>query len=142
MNRPPNLRVLAVAAGLLLTFALGACGSDDDAPTTAPDAPAGDDAGQGGDAGDDAGGAAAAEGDSVEIKDFNYLPANLKVKAGTEVTFTNADEFAHTVTAKDKSFDSGNMDKDAVFKQTFDKAGTYEYFCSIHNSMTAKVTVE
>lgn len=139
MNRSPNLRVLAVAAALLLTFALGACGSDDGS-TAAPDAPSTmntegeDDA--------DAGGEAAVEGDSVEIKDFNYLPANLKVKAGTEVTFTNLDEFAHTVTARDKSFDSGNMDKDAVFKQTFDKAGTYEYFCSIHNSMTGQVTVE
>lgn len=139
MNRPPNFRVLAVAAGLLLTLALGACGSDDNASTSAPDTPAGNREGEGG---DDAGGEAATEGDAVDIKDFNYLPANLKVKAGTEVTFTNSDGFAHTVTARDKSFDSGNMDKDAVFKQTFDKAGTYEYFCSIHNSMTGKVTVE
>lgn len=90
----------------------------------------------------EAGGQAAVEGDAVDILDFNYLPANLKVKAGTEVTFTNSDKFAHTVTANDKSFDSGNMDKDAKFTHTFDKAGTYKYFCAIHNSMTAVVTVE
>ncbi len=77
----------------------------------------------------------------MKIVDFNYKPADLKVKAGTTVTFTNEDSFAHTVTAKDKSFDSGNMDKDATFEMEFATAGTFEYLCAIHNSMTGKVTV-
>lgn len=138
MTRSPNLRRMALAAGFLTLATLGACGSDD-GPTAADAPPAMKDGGE-----DDApaGGGAAVEGDAVDIKDFNYLPPNLKVKAGTEVTFTNSDEFAHTVTANDKSFDSGNMDKDAKFTHTFDKAGTYKYFCAIHNSMTAVVTVE
>jgi len=70
-------------------------------------------------------------GDAVEIVDFNYKPADLKVKVGTTVTFTNADGFAHTVTAKDKSFDSGSMEEGA----------TFEYLCAIHNSMMGTVTV-
>lgn len=144
MTRFHHPRRLIVAATLCL-LALGACGGEDEADdaggsTTETTAHSDTDAGGSGSGGDD-GGSAATEGDAVAIEDFQYKPENLKVKAGTKVTFTNKDEFAHTVTAKDKSYDSENMDKDAVFEHTYDKPGTYEYFCAIHNSMTGKVTV-
>jgi len=137
MNPTPRLRRLAAVA-VLTMMAFGACGSDSDGESSADntDTPTSSSS-----EGDEAAGGAAAEGDSVDIVDFAYAPPKLQVKVGTEVTFTNKDEAAHTVTAKDKSFDSKNMDKDAVFKQTFDKAGTYEYFCAIHTYMTAEVTV-
>jgi plastocyanin len=68
-------------------------------------------------------------------------PDTLNVKSGTKVTFTNEDGFAHTVTAKDKAFDSGNLDQGDTFEHTFAEAGTFEYRCAIHNSMTGKVVV-
>lgn len=116
MTRPRTLRRLALGTALLTTLVLGACGSD---------AKPQDGVGK----------------TSVEIVDFNFKPEALQVKVGTKVTFTNKDSFDHTVTAKDKSFDSGNLAKDATFEQTFDKAGTYEYLCNIHNSMTGSVVV-
>ena len=129
MTRNPRLRRSAAAVALLATLAFGACGDDDETDTgTDSSAPAEAEAG-------------GESGDAVEIVDFNYKPADLKVKAGTTVTFTNVDTFAHTVTAKDKSFDSGNMDEKATFEHTFAEAGTFEYLCAIHNSMTGKVTV-
>ena len=84
---------------------------------------------------------AAAEAPKVAIEDFAFSPDTLRVKVGTKVTFTNGDGFDHTVTAKDKSFDSGHLAKDAVFEHTFDAPGTYPYLCSIHNSMTGSVVV-
>lgn len=136
---PTRLRRLAAVAVLTL-FAFGACGSDSDGESSADNTDSSSSSSS--KSGDEAAGGAATEGDTVDIVDFNYAPPNLKVKVGTEVTFTNKDDFAHTVTANDKSFDSKNMDKDAVFKHTFEKAGTFDYICAIHNSMTGKVTVE
>ena len=131
MTRNHLLRNLVGPAILAAGLLLGACGGD-----------AGDD----GDAAAPAGGSTAAPGsqaaDKVQIVDFDFKPGDVKVKAGTEVTWTNEDGFAHTVTADDRSFDSKNMDKDAVFKHRFDEAGTFKYFCEIHNSMTGSVTVE
>ena len=136
MIRNPTIRRL-LAAGLLATTLLaGACGGSDDETAGSDTSSSTTASGEG-----TSEGAGAATGDTVDIVDFNYKPADLKVAAGTKVTFTNKDGFAHTVTAKDKSFDSGNLDKGATFEQTFEKAGTYEYLCAIHNSMTGKVTV-
>jgi plastocyanin len=128
MTQTPTIRRLAASAVLLTTLVLGACGGDsgsgaEPAKTAEPAAKAG-------------------VGTAVEIVDFNFKPDDLEVPAGTTVTFTNKDGFAHTVTAKDKSFDSGNLDQDGTFDQTFAEAGTYEYFCAIHNSMTGKVVVK
>ena len=79
---------------------------------------------------------------AVEIKDFTFSPATITVKAGAKLTWTNHDGFDHTVTAEDKSFDSGHIAKDGTFEQSFPKAGTYKYVCAIHNSMTGTVTVQ
>ena len=125
MIRTTKTHRLVVAAALLATFAFGACGDDD---------------GETGD-GPAAAEATATGGDAVAIKDFTYKPGNLEIEAGTTVTFTNEDGFAHTATAKDKSWDSGNLEQDAAFEHTFEEAGTFEYLCAIHNSMTGTITV-
>jgi plastocyanin len=77
----------------------------------------------------------------VHTKDFAYAPPVLTIPVGTTVTFVNDDEPAHTVTATDKSFDSGNMDKGAKWTHTFTTAGTFTYFCIYHTFMKAKVVV-
>ncbi len=135
---------LAAAAALILTLGLGACGGD---ATGEGDGASANGAADEKDhaSGDHSTGSAsgqATSADSVAIVDFAYKPDPVKVKAGTEVTWTNQDTAAHTVTADDKSFDSKNMDKDATFKHRFDTAGTFKYFCAIHNYMTGSVVVE
>jgi plastocyanin len=84
-----------------------------------------------------AGGAA-----SAKIVDFGFTPATLTVKPGTTVTWTNTGGASHTVTADDGSFASGTLAGGATFSQTFAKAGTYAYHCSIHHSMVATVVVQ
>jgi plastocyanin len=86
--------------------------------------------------------AAPASGDAISIASYAYAPATLEVSAGTTVTWTNNDSVPHTVTANDKSFDSGNMAPGATFTHTFATAGSYPYFCQYHAGMKGTVTVK
>ncbi len=85
--------------------------------------------------------APAATGNAVTIANFAFGPAALTVAVGTTVTWTNSDTAGHTVTADDGSFKSGTLGTGATFTQTFAKAGTFAYHCSIHKSMTGTITV-
>jgi plastocyanin len=81
---------------------------------------------------------------SVEVKidNFSFGPATVTVPAGTTVTWTNRDDIPHTVVSDDKVFKSKVMDTDEKFSFTFEKPGTYGYFCSVHPKMTGKVVVQ
>ncbi len=78
----------------------------------------------------------------VKIDNFSFTPATLTVRAGTQITWTNADDIPHTVVSEDRSFKSKVLDTDEKFTITASKSGTYSYFCSIHPKMTGKVVVE
>jgi len=75
----------------------------------------------------------------IEIK--NYMFMEVTVPQGTKVTWINRDEVPHTVIEKTKLFHSSALDTDDTFSFVFDKPGTYEYFCSLHPYMVAKVIV-
>ena len=77
---------------------------------------------------------------SVEIGDGFFGPAALTVAVGDTVTWTNADDSPHTVTAAG-AFDSGNVDAGATFSFTFTEAGTFTYVCQYHDEMVATITV-
>ena len=86
---------------------------------------------------------AAAEPNTVTIDNFAFGPSPLTVAVGTTVTWVNHDEEPHTVVNPgNKLFKSGALDTDDKFTFTFDKAGTYQYFCSIHPYMTGTVIVK
>jgi plastocyanin len=78
----------------------------------------------------------------VKIDNFSFGPVLLTVALGTQVTWTNRDDIPHTIVADDKTFKSKALDTDETFSYTFDKPGTYPYFCSIHPHMTGKVVVK
>ncbi len=79
---------------------------------------------------------------SVSLKSIAFTPATLTVAVGTTVTWTNNDNVAHTVTADDNSFDSGNLAAGATYTKSFTTAGTYPYHCNYHANMTAKIVVQ
>ena len=64
---------------------------------------------------------------TVKITDSAYDPATVTVTAGSVVTWNNTGAKAHTVTADDGSFDSGNLDPGQAFGNLFDTAGTFAY---------------
>jgi plastocyanin len=86
----------------------------------------------------------AAEPNTVTISNFAFSPAILSVTPGTKVTWSNGDEDAHTVTSADAeaTFKSAALDTDDKFSFTFDKPGTYKYFCSIHPHMVGTIVVK
>jgi amicyanin len=77
----------------------------------------------------------------VKIANFTFDPPTLTVKAGTTVTWINADDIPHLVAEKDGKFRSSALDTNDRFSQTFSTAGTVEYFCAIHPHMTGKIVV-
>src|SRR5215469_5937473 len=83
-----------------------------------------------------------AEEVKVTIDNFSFTPQDVTVKAGTTVTWVNQDDVPHTVVSNDKKFKSKALDTDDKFSLTFNDPGTYEYYCSVHPKMTAKVTVK
>ena len=76
------------------------------------------------------------------MKNMNYLQGRLVVRVGTTVEWTNNDPLPHTVTASDKSFDSGLIQPGKSYRHTFTKAGTFNYFCVPHPFMKGVVVVE
>ncbi|MDF2682156.1 MAG: hypothetical protein K0R47_3346 [Brevibacillus sp.] len=79
---------------------------------------------------------------AMDIQSFSFKPESLTIEAGSTVTFKNLDDAVHTVTAKDGTFDSGPINKDATYTATFTKPGIYSIYCKPHNFMTGTITVK
>jgi plastocyanin len=126
-------RVIALlAACLALGIVVAGCGGDDDG-------------GDSGSADTKEQPAPAAEGGSAEVsmKDIKFNPSEVTVKAGDTVTWTNDDGVGHDVTGDSfKSGEPGALENGDTFEHTFDKAGTFDYVCTVHPGMkgTVKVT--
>lgn len=96
----------------------------------------------------DAMGSDRGESVTVDIANFAFAPAELRIAAGTEVVFTNSDGAPHTATAgtdaepMPERFDTGLLQPGESFAVTFDEPGTYAYFCERHPPMTAVIVVE
>jgi len=90
-------------------------------------------------------GGAAAEA-SVSYKDFQVDPTRLEVRVGTKVTWTNRDGTTHSATSGVPGTKSG------VFEQripaggsatvTFERPGTFEFFCEFHVTMVGRIVVK
>lgn len=78
---------------------------------------------------------------TVHIRDFAFVPPTLTVVPGTTVRFVNDDTEAHTVTASDRSFDSGGLDTGDSWTYRFASPGKFAYFCALHPYMHGVVTV-
>jgi plastocyanin len=138
------LRLLALlVACLALTLVAAGCGGDDDdgggngngsggaaAETEEPPAPEAEEPA-------DSGG-----GPQVSMKDIKFDPETLTIKPGETVTWTNDDTVGHDVTGDGfKSGEPGAMGGGDTYEHTFQKAGTFDYVCSVHPGMKGTVEV-
>jgi len=81
-----------------------------------------------------------------ENTDECYLPYTISVATGATVMWSNDDSAVHTVSSGTPAeltdiFDSGLFMTGNSFEFTFDKAGTYDYFCMVHPWMIGTVNV-
>jgi plastocyanin len=150
-----HIRVLSTSiAALGLTVGLLACGDDDDS-TASPSATDSTEettgsagatgATDGTDGTDDTGGgtattAAPADGPTISIVGFDFGDP-LSVAAGTSVTVVNESLEAHTLTADDGSFSTGELSPGASAVLVFDEPGTFTFHCAFHSSMQGSITV-
>jgi plastocyanin len=69
---------------------------------------------------------------TVSIGDNFYSPASVSVAVGDTVTWANNGQAQHSATADDGSFDTGVFGPGGTRSKTFNKAGTFSYFCTVH----------
>ncbi|HVV77716.1 MAG TPA: cupredoxin family copper-binding protein [Mycobacteriales bacterium] len=118
-------RAMLPAAGLIVSVALTGCGSSSSGGSTPPPA-------------------STSNGHTVTIQGFAFHPSTLTVKAGTKVTFVQQDTITHNVTGSGNAafMHSPSLTKGQTYTVTFSKPGTYNYICTIHPYMKAKVIVQ
>ncbi|MFN2563479.1 MAG: cupredoxin domain-containing protein [Gemmatimonadaceae bacterium] len=78
---------------------------------------------------------------NVVMRNTTFVPGRIQITAGTTVVWRNDDQLIHTVTANDKSFDSGLLQPGKTYRRTFDKPGQYPYYCLPHPFMRGVVVV-
>ncbi|MGI8660208.1 MAG: cupredoxin domain-containing protein [Thermoleophilaceae bacterium] len=112
--------VLVAAIGLALAGGDGGAGSS---PTSA--------------------GGVAEKTTKVTVADFDFEPPAIEVKAGSKVTFTNKDSAVHTATSEEEGlFDSDDLEQGKPRSVSFDKPGTFAYYCVYHATMKGEVVVK
>ena len=90
-----------------------------------------------------AGAAASTSTNHIDLpRSYLFSPADITVKAGTTVTWTNTDQFTHSVRLVDTGEMLGVLKPGDTLTHVFDKPGAYKYDCSFHpQNMHGTVTV-
>jgi plastocyanin len=83
---------------------------------------------------------------TVALQTFQVRPNKLVISRGTRVTWTNLDDIEHTVTAGAPDSLTGDFSgilatKGSSVSHTFDRAGTFTYFCDRHRFMRGEIRV-
>ena len=121
--------LLLLIACMALGLVAAGCGDDDD------------DSGNGGGGGEGTeqpAGGGGGGGAEVSMKNIQFDPSDVTIKAGETVTWTNDEGVPHDVdktSGPGPQFSSGpegGMMEGDTFAQSFDQAGTYEYVCRVH----------
>ena len=82
----------------------------------------------------------------VVIRNFRFEPAELRVPAGTRVTWLNCEgeatqNTAHTTTADGGRWSSPLLQPGQSFTTRIDASGSFEYHCEPHPSMRGRIVV-
>ncbi len=77
--------------------------------------------------------AARAAQHNVTVQNFSYTPEQLQIAVGDTVVWTNQGG-THSVTADDGSFGRPASGAAWTYSHTFDSAGTFLYYCTIHGA--------
>jgi len=64
------------------------------------------------------------------VKSYRFDPETIVVEAGQTVTWTNDDNFTHTVQIEGR--EDREVGRGESTSITFDQPGTYQYVCTLH----------
>ena len=78
----------------------------------------------------------------VEIRNLEITPNELAVAPGDTITWVNYDIVPHTVTADDKSWDSGLIKANGQWEIVVIKDMLPSYFCQYHPTMKANLSIK
>jgi plastocyanin len=78
---------------------------------------------------------------SVSVIDNDFTPRTLTVNKGATVTWTFDGDLPHNVTDDRGAFASETLGKGESYARTFDAAGVFYYYCTIHHAMLGTLTV-
>ncbi len=81
---------------------------------------------------------------TMNIQDFDFEKANIKIKVGTKVTWTNEDSARHNVVIDgegEEGLGSELLAKGESYSYTFTKAGMTKYLCEPHPYMKGMINV-
>ena len=78
---------------------------------------------------------------TIRIKNFAFDPASITVKVGSTVRWVNQDSVPHRILFADGA-DSTILAPSQSWSRKIDKAGTFDYSCTIHPTMQGTVIVE
>jgi plastocyanin len=81
----------------------------------------------------------------VAVRDFTFVPAEVRVAPGTTVTWVNCEPAnidPHTSTSDGGAWDSGFLRPGESYSRTFDEAGSFPYHCTPHPFMRGTIVIE
>jgi plastocyanin len=68
--------------------------------------------------------------DVTMVRSYRFDPKTIEIQAGETVTWTNEDNFTHTVEVEGQGdHEVGQGESVSI---TFDKPGTFDYVCTLH----------
>jgi plastocyanin len=65
------------------------------------------------------------------VKSYSFDPKVIEIEAGGTVTWTNEDNFTHTVQVEGQ--EDHKVEQGESVEITFDEPGTYDYVCTLHS---------
>jgi putative membrane protein len=78
---------------------------------------------------------------TVTIEGMTFQQVSLSVRRGDSITWVNKDLFPHTVTSITGAFDSREIAPSQSWSYVAKRAGNYSYRCTLHPTMTGRLTV-
>ena len=128
-----RLRLAVFGAGGMLALGLAACGNG---------APASSSSGTTGcTAGTASAGSAAADVKVSATDALQFSPTTTTAKVGQVVQWTNTGSVLHNITFDQGCLTDSAFQPGATWEIKFTAAGTYNYKCTIHPGMDAKITI-
>ena len=65
------------------------------------------------------------------VKSYRFDPKAVEIQAGQSVTWTNDDNFTHTVKVDDQ--EDHKVERGESVSIAFERPGTYHYVCTLHS---------